>query len=416
MTTVHPVLTRLFGSWNEAEVVWALLRVPEDPAQPEGDLDILLEGRTALAAERLALRQGFVALPGYRQDRHLLQFDRETGRWLWLHCVTELAFGPYRAIRLGLENRWLTRREHTGQLTQLAPGDAFWIELMHALLDHGRLSDRAQQRLARTAGAAEPESPLAAALQPLLPGGWTPASLLERTRARDWQALEGLVPSLRDRANRQGRPPVPLRAARYLGRALSALRGFHHRRGVSVALLGPDGAGKSTLAQGLEQSFVFPVRQVYMGLTGGWLRHVDRLRVPGLVRIGRLVVIWGRYLHAQYHTYRGRLVVFDRYIYDAEVPPPYVLTRSGRAARWMDGRACPAPDLVLILDAPGSVMHGRKGEYTPETLEGWRKQFLRLQDRMGNVQVLDTTRPPEVVRTEATHHIWRQYARRWGRR
>jgi thymidylate kinase len=82
----------------------------------------------------------------------------------------------------------------------------------------------------------------------------------------------------------------------------------------------------------------------------------------------------------------------------------------------MDGRACPAPDLVLILDAPGSLMHERKGEYTPETLEDWRQRFLGLQHRLRNVEVLDTSQPPDAVRTEAIDRIWRRYAERWGRR
>jgi thymidylate kinase len=414
--TLHPLLDRLFTSWAEAEVVWALLRMPEDPARPEGDLDILLEQRTAQAAERIARRLGFVPVPGRPHDLHLLQFHRETGRWLWLHCVTELAFGPYRAVRPGLENRWLADRRAAGAVRVLAPGDEFWITLLHALLDHGRLDPRAQRRLARTAGTADPESPLAAGLKDLLPGGSSPATLLASAHAGDWKVLHALAPELREAAARRGRPALPSRVLGGIARELAALRHIHRARGVSVALLGPDGAGKSTLAQGLQESFVLPVRQVYMGLTGGWLRHVDKLRVPGVVRVGRLLVIWGRYLQAQYHTHRGRLVVFDRYIFDAEVPPPYPLSRWGRWARWMDGRACPAPDLVLILDAPGSLMHERKGEYTPETLEDWRQRFLGLQHRLRNVEVLDTSQPPDAVRTEAIDRIWRRYAERWGRR
>ena len=414
--TLHPVLERLFGRWNEAEVVWALLRVPDDPARPEGDLDILLEQRTAFAAQRIARRLGFVPVPGYRHDLHLLQFHRETGRWLWLHCVTELAFGPYRAVRPGFEKRWLAGRRAAGSISTLAPGDEFWITLLHALLDRGRLGGRAQRRLAATAAEADPESPLGAALQDLLPEGWTPGSLLERARARTWNELDGAALAIREAAERRGRPPLPSRILGRLARDGAALRRVRRARGVSVALLGPDGAGKSTLAQGLQESFVFPVRQIRMGLTSGWLHRVDRLRVPGVVRIGRLLVIWGRYLQAQYHIHRGRLVVFDRYIFDAEVPPPYALSRWGRWARWIDGRACPAPDLVLVLDAPGSVMHTRKGEYTPETLEDWRQRFLGLQHQLRNVEVLDTTLAAEVVRTEAIDRIWRVYAKRWGHR
>jgi thymidylate kinase len=183
-----------------------------------------------------------------------------------------------------------------------------------------------------------------------------------------------------------------------------------------VALLGPDGAGKSTLANGIEQSFVFPVRQVYMGLTGGMLRHVDRLRIPGVVRVGRLLVIWARYFRAQYHMARGRLVVFDRYIYDAEVPTPHPLGPADRLGRWIDGRACPAPDLILVLDAPGAVMHQRKGEYDPVMLEEWRQRFRSLQRRLPRVELIDTTRDIGAVRAEVVGRLWHCYAVRWRKR
>ena len=414
--TLHPALARLFEAWNEAEVVWAVLRVPQDPARPEGDVDILLERRTARPAERIALALGFVRVPGGRADLHLVQYHADTGCWLWLHCVTELAFGPYRALRPGFENRWLAGRTTRDEITVLAPGDEFWITILHALLDQGRLSPRSRARLCSAVGSASPEGPLAECLTDLLPAGCGPAELIERTRAEAWESLELLVPGLRERAARRGRPLLPLRLRSAGSRVLGALRDLRRARGVSVALLGPDGAGKSTLADGLQHSFPFPVRQVYMGLTGGWLRRVDRLRVPGVVRVGRMLVIWGRYLRAQYHVHRGRLVVFDRYIYDAEVPPGHPLTRWGRMARWLDGRVCPGPDLALVLDAPGSVMHRRKGEYTPETLEDWRQRFLALTRTRANVEAVDTTRPPEEVLAQATDRIWQRYQHRWAAR
>ena len=413
--TLHPVLHQLFAKWDQSEVVWAVLRAPLDPARPEGDIDLLLESRTAWSAERIAHNLGFVTVPGRRHDLHLVRFHHDTGRWLWLHCATELAFGPYRALRPGFENRWLASRRTAGGLTTLAPGDEFWITLLHALLDKGAISERSRVRLTATAAAASADGPLPDSLARLLPASSTAPLVLEQARAGKWDAIAQLAQPLQAAA-RSRAPNFVARALGTSARLARAVRDVRSRRGVSVALLGPDGAGKSTLATGLERSFVFPVRQVYMGLTGGWLRRVDKLRIPGVVRVGRFLVIWGRYLLGQYHTHRGRLVVFDRYVYDAEVPTPYKLGPMGRLARWIDGRTCPGPDLVIILDAPGSVMHARKGEYTAEILEEWRQKFLSVRARVPSAEVVDTTQPPAAVEADATAHIWRCYTRRWGRR
>jgi thymidylate kinase len=206
---------------------------------------------------------------------------------------------------------------------------------------------------------------------------------------------------------------LPERAGRRLRRLPATLAEARLRRGIGLALLGPDGAGKSTLAAGIENTFPLPVRRVYMGLTGGMLHWVDRLRIPGVVRVGRLSVIWARYLRGQYHIARGRLVVFDRYIYDAEVPTPHHQGPIGRLGRWIDGHSCPRPDLVVLLDAPGTLLHQRKGEYDPEILELWRQCFLTLKRRLPDLLVVDATQGTDCVQAEVIHRVWELYAARW---
>jgi thymidylate kinase len=182
--------------------------------------------------------------------------------------------------------------------------------------------------------------------------------------------------------------------------------------GLSVALLGPDGAGKSTLAAGISQSFKMPVSIMYMGLTGGFLKQVARLRVPGVVFVGRAMVIWRRYLRGRLHQARGRLVVFDRYVLDAAVPHPLRLTRLQRMSRWLDFYLCPPPDLVLVLDAPGDVMHRRKGEYHAQMLEDWRRHFRELQRRFPDVvEIVDASQEKDAVRIDATQRICAAIAR-----
>jgi thymidylate kinase len=106
-------------------------------------------------------------------------------------------------------------------------------------------------------------------------------------------------------------------------------------------------------------------------------------------------------------------VVFDRYIYDADIPTPHSLSRLARLGRWVDGRACPAPTLVVVLDAPGAVMHRRKGEYDEEMLEHWRRSFLALRQRLPTVTVVDATRGIEEVRAEVTELVWQCYSEGW---
>jgi thymidylate kinase len=177
---------------------------------------------------------------------------------------------------------------------------------------------------------------------------------------------------------------------------------------VTVAVVGPDGAGKTTLVEGLRRTLPFGTRIIYMGLTGGLMPKADALRVPGMVLGARLVIIWGRYGRGAYHRARGRVVLFDRYPLDGAVPPGFDPTPLVRLSRQVQRAACPLPDLVLFLDAPGQTMHGRKGEYTPERLETWRAAYKALRATVPMLEVIDAQQPVDRVLTEAQGYVWRR--------
>lgn len=412
---LHPRLQRVFTAWEEAAIKWCALRLPDNAFAPDSDIDLLVDSADLETAADLAESQAFVRLPGDHRGVHLITYDPDTGTWLWIHCVAELVFGPYQALR-GEPATSLLQRRLPGLPPRLPPEDEFWVTLAHCLLDRRKVALKHRPRLAALAEQCTTNSVIARGLDALLPASLTSERLVQASLVSDWDAVEAMIPGLVEAASRRAPPGLRTRTDRLVKRFLSRPREAWARRGVSVALLGPDGAGKSTLASGIERTFVFPVRQVYMGLTGGMLQRVDRLRIPGVVRVSRLIVIWCRYLLAQYHVARGRLVVFDRYIYDAEVPTPYPLSLADRVGRWIDGHCCPAPDLILLLDAPGDVMHQRKPSYSAETIENWRQHFLRLQRRRPMMEVLDSTRSIDEVRIQATDLLWREYIRRWGGR
>jgi thymidylate kinase len=184
-------------------------------------------------------------------------------------------------------------------------------------------------------------------------------------------------------------------------------------RGIDVAVLGPDGAGKTTVINALIASLPFPTRAIYMGLTGGRLPLADRLRVPGLVFGARVTLLWARYGLGVYHRARGRIVLFDRYPLDAAVPSGKDLRPVARFSRRVQGALCPKPGLVLFLDASGETMHGRKQEYDPARLETWRRAYQRLEGSVRSFEVIDAEQPADVVRREAQRLIWERYAKRW---
>jgi hypothetical protein len=410
---LHSVLADVFADFEQADVTWCCLRLPSNLCAPESDIDLLIDPADFARVPPLLLARKFVRIPLRGRSSHWLCYHRPTAQWLWLHCTTELSFGPGYQWKTKAEAGCLNRRHWKGPLAILGPDDAFWALLLHVLLDKDAIQLHHQESLQAIAAYAKVDGPLGRIVETACPPGWTPAQIVHCASTGAWEALETLAPALK--AKVIPRPSVGVQGVFRRGqRALADLLSLRwwQRRGLSVALLGPDGAGKSTLADGLKGSSVFPVRLVYMGLTGGALPYIDFLLLPGLVQLGRIGVLWSRYLRGLYHQVRGRLVVFDRYIYDAMTPHPERLNWYRRATRWIDGHTCPGPDLVLVLNAPGQVMYERKREYTPDMLEDWRQHFLALQDWLPQVELVDTTRTAEEVCADAMDQIWQRYAAR----
>ena len=414
----HPTLETVFRALEKAGLRWCLLRFPHKLGSPGGgDVDLLIDKADIESARRILGTLGFIQLRPQpcSVHTHFLTYHQATDCWIWLDIVTELSFGRHNALQTGAEAACLDRRQYHGALVALARDDDFWVLLLHCILDKGTITPHHRATLQALIGEVRTDGPVAQMIESICPGGWSPQRILACVSSRDWMALECMAPSL-TATWKQNHAVAPWKILVRRGlNLLNYLVNVRSYRGLSVAVLGPDGAGKTTLIQDIQESFILPVRSVYMGLTGGLLRYIAHLHVPGLVLLSRLLVFWCRYLRAQYHQARGRLVLYDRYIYDAMVPHPERLNWLRRASRWVDGHACPRPDLVLVLNAPGEVMYARKGEYTPEMLGEWRRYFLALQNRMAQFEIVDTTRKREVVRIDAMDRIWQRYIVHWAK-
>lgn len=412
---LHPTVASAVAALERARVRWALLRTPEGGLyEPRGDVDLVVHPADCSAAVAALYPAGFVRIPRAGGDIHLLGYSQEFDRWCWLHLTTTVQFGRYE-LPLDGESGLFARCRRSDGVPRLDADTDFWALIWHCLADKGRISAHHWPAVLLGAVYARCDGPAARLMAAATRTPRIASTLLDAIINDDNRAIDRAVATIRH-ASAAGRGPLLLRAWRGLSRRVEALQHLGARRGLSVAVVGPDGAGKTTVVDSLRTSTPFPTRIVYMGLTGGALRYAQRLKVPGLVFVASVAVLWSRYLRSRVEMARGRLVVFERYVYDAVAPPGHPQSALARIGRRLYLHVLPNPDVVLLLDAPGDVMYARKHEYDPGTLEAWRRQFLTLPDRFRNVEVIDATRGSDAVRADAAGRIWACCVRRWRRR
>jgi thymidylate kinase len=217
----------------------------------------------------------------------------------------------------------------------------------------------------------------------------------------------------------------------------------------SIALIGPDGAGKTTLTRMLEQSTILPFKYLYMGIdipasniALPTSRLVERWKSPpdnqalaaqatsgaaasGPATPGQRVLrrLWStarlvnrlaeesfRQCVSWIYQLRGWTVLYDRHFvfdYAPEITAGQHNSLDKRIHHWFLSTLYPRPSLVIFLDAPGELLFARKGELTPAELERRRQAFLQVGRRLHNFVRVDATRPLPEVYAEIARHVVR---------
>ncbi len=207
----------------------------------------------------------------------------------------------------------------------------------------------------------------------------------------------------------------------------------------TVAIIGADGAGKTTVAKALETSSSLPVKYLYMGAniessnhslpTSRLILFVKRRKFRRVARregitdpaflsthheahravkygtptsllrmFNRLADVAYRQLISWLCELRGFVVIYDRHVlFDAARPGGSRAPWPDRVYHWILSNAFPQPDLVVFLDAPSELLHARKQEGTIEYLDERRRAFVAQGQKAKHFVRIDASQPLERV-------------------
>jgi len=397
--------------FRKRNIRWAALRnrdsLPDLPAQGK-DIDIIVHSADTVSFEKTIKNCGFF-LAYASPDRKLWK-------------AGQVRFDVYNGKKIGLPifypDKLLQSTEDAGLVTKLHVFDELVMYLLHLLFDksgYEQFSQRlpALMRLYESAGGEGANSEILRRCREAYPpyiasfvedelqnlGGLGTESGYAKARKNLWSRTI------------TGNPANILRWAWWiLSRpAEKAAREFG-RRNVSIAFVGLDGSGKSSIAEGVAKKLrnknsESEVKSQYMGWWGVAAPalprrgHKGRAKAPEVVADKGLAVklkkylfcmmsfpfLWWKFLGVMWPFHRKKIVVFDRYHYFA------FFIRQKWLSEWFVDLACallPTPTLVLYVRCGvGEMAKRRRRDYAEEFGGMGEKEKEYLARRQDSYQV-----------------------------
>lgn len=183
---------------------------------------------------------------------------------------------------------------------------------------------------------------------------------------------------------------------------------LRRRRGAILAVVGADGAGKTSTIETIHDTAPFGLEVAYLGrrrktspsgeITSSGPAPSPRSPAHQAVGVGVWTLRTARRLfpiHVQARL--GRVVVCDRHPIEIQAVDGATSPLARTLRGFVANHILPGPDHIVLLAAPGEVLYARKGEHNPERLDAMTAAFRELVQRHGGTEIDASATHAEVV-------------------
>lgn len=210
-------------------------------------------------------------------------------------------------------------------------------------------------------------------------------------------------------------------------------------KGIWIAILGPDGSGKSTisltLTKKLERSIFPQVRtfhwrpsilpslsKIFTGKDSGAIP--DNIKKPHGIKPAGIISSFlrllyyssdfflGYFLKVRRKLYEGNLVIFDRYFHDFMVDPQRAKISIPWTIPFIISKIIPHPDIIFCLLTDPEIIYNRKKELSENEIEKMIKKYEKMCKKFEYCVKIDAKENPERI----TQTIESMILKKWKKR